>query len=449
MWRQAHLGPKRAAETKLVEPGVSGQRVEAHGSGDVRAQEGEGAAHRARVEAGPVERSERGERLRDEDVEREAAHVRERGVEQAMERRAARIVRGEERREPHGTEGVVHGGGLEREHRERDGPDVSMHVTRVPHVQRAVGSVDAPDRVGLLHPRVRLQRRPAERADGGGLEERLDDDGHALSVGPPRATRMPEKGPRIAKSRRGAERYEDAMIQDKVVVITGASSGIGEATARVLAAGGAKVVLGARRLERIESLAAELGGAARKTDVTKREDVSALVALAQERFGKLDVFVTNAGIAKIGPLDDLAMDDWRAMFDVHVNGFLYAIAAALPVFRRQGSGHFVTTISTSGLQIVPRQAIYAGTKNAVRTIHEGLRQEAGPHLRVTGISPGYVRTELATASIAHAETRARIEEQMAKIAISPEAVARAIAFAIDQPADVDVGDIVVRPTAQS
>lgn len=239
------------------------------------------------------------------------------------------------------------------------------------------------------------------------------------------------------------------MIRDKVVVITGASSGIGEATARLLAAAGAKVVLGARRVDRITALAAELGGAARATDVTKRADVEALVALAVERFGKLDVLVGNAGIARIGPLDELAVDDWLAMVDVNLNGFLYGIAAALPVFRRQGFGHFVTTISTSGLKIVPGQSVYAGTKNAVRTIQEGLRQEAGPHLRVTGISPGYVRTELATASIQHAETRKQVEEQMAKMAIPPDAIARAIAFAIDQPDDVDVGDIIVRPTAQS
>lgn len=239
------------------------------------------------------------------------------------------------------------------------------------------------------------------------------------------------------------------MIRDKVVVITGASSGIGEATARMLAAAGAKVVLGARRVDRITALAAELGGAARATDVTKRADVEALVALAVERFGELDVFVGNAGIARIGPLDELAVDDWLAMVDVNLNGFLYGIAAALPVFRRQGFGHFVTTISTSGLKVVPEQSVYAGTKNAVRTIHEGLRQEAGPHLRVTGISPGYVRTELATASIRHAETRRQVEEQMAAIAIPPEAIARAVAFAIDQPDDVDVGDIIVRPTAQS
>lgn len=238
------------------------------------------------------------------------------------------------------------------------------------------------------------------------------------------------------------------MIQDKTVVITGASSGIGEATARLLAGAGAKVVLGARRLERLTALAAELGGIACATDVTKREDVAALVELALERFGKLDVFVGNAGIARIGPLDECAVDDWLEMVDVNVNGFLYGIAAALPVFRRQGFGHFVTTISTAGLRIVADQAIYAGTKNAVRTIHEGLRQQAGPQLRVTGVSPGYVRTELATASLAEPETRAQVVQQLAKVAIPPEAIARAIAFAIDQPAEVDVGEIVVRPTAQ-
>ena len=231
-------------------------------------------------------------------------------------------------------------------------------------------------------------------------------------------------------------------------MITGASSGIGEATARVLAAAGAKVVLGARRAKRITALAVELGGASRATDVSQRKDVEALTALAVERFGRLDVFVGNAGIARIGPLDALAVDDWLAMVDVNLNGFLYGIAAALPVFRRQGYGHFVTTISTAGLQAVPTQSVYAGTKNAVRTIHDGLRQEAGPHLRVTGISPGYVRTELAM-SIRHADTRAKVEEKMAELAVAPEAVARAIAFAIDQPEDVNVSDVVVRPTAQN
>ena len=239
------------------------------------------------------------------------------------------------------------------------------------------------------------------------------------------------------------------MIRGKVVIITGASSGIGEATALLLAERGAKVVLGARREDRLEALARRIGGdvAYAATDVTKREDVIGLVKLAVDRFGKLDVFVGNAGIARLGLLEEVAVDDWLEMVDVNLNGFLYGIGAALPLFRKQGFGHFVTVISTSGLRVVPQQAVYAGTKNAVRTIHEGLRQEAGPHLRVTGISPGYVRTELAD-YIKDPAARAKVAEGMSKMAIGPEAIARAIAFAIEQPADVDVGDIVVRPTAQ-
>lgn len=238
-------------------------------------------------------------------------------------------------------------------------------------------------------------------------------------------------------------------IRDKVVVITGASSGIGEATAVLLADRGAKLVLGARRADRLEALAARIAGdvAWAVTDVTRRTDVVALVELARARFGRLDVLVSNAGISRIGLLDEVAIDDWMEMVDVNLKGFLHGVAAALPLFRRQGSGHFVTTISTAGLRVVPQQSIYAGTKNAVRTIHEGLRQEAGPHLRVTGISPGFVRTELAE-SIKDPDARAKILERAARIAIGPDAIARAIAFAIEQPADVDVGDIVVRPTAQ-
>ncbi len=240
------------------------------------------------------------------------------------------------------------------------------------------------------------------------------------------------------------------MIRDKVVIITGASSGIGEATALLLAERGAKIVLGARRKERLATLAKRLGGdvAYAATDVTKREDVMGLVKLAVDRFGKLDVFVGNAGIARLGLLDEIAVDDWLAMIDVNLNGFLHGVAAALPLFRKQGFGHFVTVLSTSGLRVVPQQSVYAATKNAVRTIHEGLRQEAGPHLRVTGISPGYVRTELAD-YIEDPAARAKIVESMSTLAIGPDAIARAIAFAIEQPADVDVGDIVVRPTAQT
>jgi NADP-dependent 3-hydroxy acid dehydrogenase YdfG len=160
------------------------------------------------------------------------------------------------------------------------------------------------------------------------------------------------------------------------------------------------------------------------------------------------VLVGNAGISKIGPLADLDVDGWSAMIDVNVRGVLHGIAAALPVFRRQGQGHFVTTVSTSGLKIVPNQAVYAATKNAVRTLLEGLRQESSDGVvRTTSISPGYVRTELAD-SIDDEQVRQQIRKGMAEFAIPPEAVARAIAFAIEQPHDVEIGDLTIRPTIQ-
>jgi NADP-dependent 3-hydroxy acid dehydrogenase YdfG len=242
-------------------------------------------------------------------------------------------------------------------------------------------------------------------------------------------------------------------IKDKVVVITGASSGIGEATALLLAERGAKVVLGARGPDRLEALAGRIaasGGEAAyaRTDVKRREDVSNLVGLAIERYGRLDVLVNNAGVAPISLLDELRVDDWEEMIDVNLKGVLYGIAAALPVFRRQSFGHLVNVISTAGLQIIPTMAVYAGTKNAVRTITETLRQEAGDKLRVTSISPGFVHTNLAN-SMTDPGVKAQIVERMEKIAIPPAAIARAIAFAIEQPAEVDVNEIVIRPTAQA
>jgi NADP-dependent 3-hydroxy acid dehydrogenase YdfG len=242
-------------------------------------------------------------------------------------------------------------------------------------------------------------------------------------------------------------------IDGKVIAITGASSGIGEATALLLAAGGAKIVLGARRSERLDALAARIataGGAAAsvQTDVRRREDLIALVASARRQYGRLDVLINNAGVGPISPLDELRVEEWDQMIDVNFRGVLHGIAAALPVFREQGSGHIVNIVSTAGLRIVPNQAVYAATKNAVRTVSEGLRQEAGPDLRVTMVSPGYVGTDFAE-SITSPEVRARIAASIAQLAIPPEAIARAIAFAIEQPADVDVGDVVVRPTAQA
>ncbi|MBP2302221.1 SDR family oxidoreductase [Azospirillum picis] len=242
-------------------------------------------------------------------------------------------------------------------------------------------------------------------------------------------------------------------MSGKIVAITGASSGIGRATALLLAERGAKLVLGARRQEQLDDLVAEIaerGGEAVRlvTDVSKRADVEALVALAGDRYGRLDVLVSNAGIGPIALFDQADVEDWEAMIDVNVKGVLYGIAAALPMFRRQDSGHFVNVISTAGLRIVPSQGVYAATKNAVRTITEGLRQEAGAKLRVTGVSPGVVRTDFA-GSIRNQTARDAVTGQMADTGIPPDAIARAIAFAIEQPAEVEVGDIVVRPTAQS
>src|SRR6266496_4069435 len=237
-------------------------------------------------------------------------------------------------------------------------------------------------------------------------------------------------------------------IEGKVVAITGASSGIGEATALLLAERGARLVLGARREDRLAALASRLGDAAYlPVDVRRRADLADLVTLARERFGRLDVLVGNAGVMPISPMDDLRVDEWDAMVDVNIKGVLHGIAAALPVFRAQGAGHFVNVASTAGFRVVPAMAVYAGTKFAVRAISEGLRQEAGDTLRVTIISPGFVNTNF-TESMTSPEMKAQIRDSMDKMAISPDAIARAIVFAIEQPADVDVGEIVVRPTAQ-
>lgn len=243
-------------------------------------------------------------------------------------------------------------------------------------------------------------------------------------------------------------------VRGKVVAVTGASSGIGEATALRLAARGAAVVLGARRADRLDALVDRIraaGGRAEAvpTDVTRREDLDRLVAAAVERFGRLDVLVSNAGIARNALFTDLDVAAWDAMIDVNVRGVLHGIAAAMPQFRRQGRGHLVTIVSTSGLKIVPTQGVYAGTKNAVRTLLEALRQESTDGvLRTTSISPGYVRTELVD-YIDDPGIRAEVQERMAALGIDPDAVARAVAFAVEQPDDVEIGDITVRPTRQN
>ena len=242
-------------------------------------------------------------------------------------------------------------------------------------------------------------------------------------------------------------------VDGKVIAITGASSGIGEATALLLAERGAVVVLAARRSERLDELADKIrarGGRvlACATDVARHGDLERLVASAVDEFGRLDVLVSNAGISKIGPVSDLDVDGWSAMIDVNLRGVLHGIAAALPVFQRQGQGHFVTTVSTAGLKIVPNMAVYAATKNAVRTLMEGLRQESrNGAVRTTSISPGFVRTEL-DSSIEDPAVRAQIRRDMDDFGIPPAAIGRAVLFAFEQPHDVEIGDITIRPTVQ-
>ncbi|MCV7413441.1 oxidoreductase [Mycobacterium florentinum] len=242
-------------------------------------------------------------------------------------------------------------------------------------------------------------------------------------------------------------------VEGKVVAVTGASGGIGAATARLLAERGARLILGARRVERLDEIAGEIrahGGQAAtcRLDVARREDLELLVGTAVDQFGRLDVLVSNAGISKIGPISERDVDGWAAMIDVNLRGVLHGFAAALPVFREQGRGHFVTTVSTAGLKIVPTMAVYAATKNAVRTVMEGLRQESTDGVvRTTSISPGFVDTEL-DSSIDDAALREQVRRTMNDFGIPPEAVARAIAFAIEQPDDVEIGDITIRPTIQ-
>ncbi len=238
-------------------------------------------------------------------------------------------------------------------------------------------------------------------------------------------------------------------IQGKVVLITGASSGIGETTAKVLAAQGATVVLGARRTDRLDALVAEITAAggtaiARALDVTRRDDVQAFADHAIERFGRIDVIVNNAGVMPLSPMAALKVDEWDRMVDVNIKGVLHGIAAVLPAMQAQGSGHVISVSSIGGLYVMPTAAVYCATKFAVRAISDGLRQE-NDALRVTCVYPGVVESELAR-TITDADT-AKAIEAFRQIALKPEAIANAIAHAINQPADVDTTDIVVRPVA--
>ncbi len=241
-------------------------------------------------------------------------------------------------------------------------------------------------------------------------------------------------------------------IEGKVVVITGASSGLGEATARMLSAEGAAVVLGARRVDRIEALAKELSDAGGKalalqTDVTRAADVQRLVDAAVEKFGRIDVLVNNAGLMPSSPLERLKIADWDRMIDVNIKGVLYGIAAALPHMKAQKGGHIVNVSSVAGHKVRAGTAVYSATKHAVRVLTEGLRQEVKPYdIRTTIVSPGAVATELPD-SITEADVQAGVKA-FYEIAIPADSFARAVVFALSQPDDVDINEILFRPTKQ-
>ncbi|KTC07803.1 SDR family oxidoreductase [Pseudomonas syringae] len=240
-------------------------------------------------------------------------------------------------------------------------------------------------------------------------------------------------------------------IQGKVVLITGASSGIGEAAARLIAAKGAHVVLGARRIERLQTLAAGIeaqGGSARfrSLDVTDALDMQAFADFAKHAFGKIDVIINNAGVMPLSPLAALKIAEWNQMLDVNVRGVLHGIAAVLPSMQAQGHGQVINISSIGGLAVSPTAAVYCATKFAVRAISDGLRQETDK-IRVTVVSPGVVESELAD-SISD-ETAREAMKAFRKVALEPDAIARALVYAIEQPDGVDVSEIVVRPTGSA
>ena len=242
-------------------------------------------------------------------------------------------------------------------------------------------------------------------------------------------------------------------IKGKVVVITGASSGLGEATARQLSAQGAIVVLGARRVDRIKSLADELtsrGGKALAvaTDVTRYDQVKRLVGAAVQKYGRIDVMINNAGLMPHSPLERLKVEDWNQTIDVNIKGVLYGIAAALPYMKQQKAGHIINVSSVAGHKVGPGSAVYAATKHAVRALSEGLRQEVKPYnIRTTVISPGAVATELPN-SITEPDIAEDIHKFYEAFAIPADSFARTVAFAISQPEEVDINEILFRPTRQ-
>ena len=240
-------------------------------------------------------------------------------------------------------------------------------------------------------------------------------------------------------------------IQNKVVVITGASSGLGEAAARRLAADGAKLVLGARRVDRLEEIADSLSlgkQAVVRTDVTIANDVKNLVARAIDDYGRIDVMLNNAGIMPHSPLERCKIEDWDRTIDINIKGVLYGIAAALPHMKEQKSGHIINVSSVAGHKVRPSSAVYAATKTAVRVLSEGLRQEVKPYnIRTTIISPGAVQSELPD-SVTEPDIADAVKGLYASHAISADSFANMVAFAMSQPEDVDVNEILFRPTSQ-
>lgn len=240
-------------------------------------------------------------------------------------------------------------------------------------------------------------------------------------------------------------------VKNKVIAITGASSGIGEASAKLLAQNGAKVVLGARRTQKLENIVEAIriqGGTAeyKALDVADREDMKAFIHFAKDKFGRLDVIFNNAGVMPLSPMNALKVEEWDKMIDVNIHGVLNGIAAGLPIMEAQGSGQFINTASIGAHVVVPTGAVYCATKYAVWAISEGLRQES-PNIRVTTISPGVVETELGS-DITESSAKAALQE-FRKISLTPDAIARAILYAVSQPDDVDVNEIIVRPTASA
>ncbi|RTM01646.1 SDR family oxidoreductase [Ancylobacter aquaticus] len=242
------------------------------------------------------------------------------------------------------------------------------------------------------------------------------------------------------------------MARDKVVLITGASSGIGAGIARELGRAGARLALGARRTERLDALAAEISGTfgaevlTRRLDVTDRADVAAFTEAARARYGRVDVLINNAGIMPLSPMASLKVEEWDAMIDVNIKGVLHGIAAVLPEMTARGAGHIVNIASIGALAVVPTAAVYCATKYAVRAISDGLRQE-NQKLRVTCVHPGVVESELADTITDPAAAQAM--KAYRAIALTPDAIGRAVRFVLEQPDDVDVSEIVVRPTASS